>query len=221
MHIGITGHRGFIGKHLVNSLKDRDLILFEGDITVSNEVNQFVDKCDIIVHLAGKNRGDEKELFYTNVYGFYNLRMANKKRIDILCATSSYNKEGPYKAANEIKSMLENICFYPLQMTNVIGTGCKPFYNSFVCTMCYLKAINKPYQHLIKDLNEKLILMKVEDVVNCITKWVKYDKDWSLIVNSFTFSVQEIVDILEGEEHPYSKMINEVVEGYKNEFNKK
>ena len=67
MRIGITGSSGFIGWHL------RCLLYQEHDIEVieaneeafSNDENleRFLANCDGIFHLAGKNRGSDKEVF--------------------------------------------------------------------------------------------------------------------------------------------------------------
>ncbi len=64
-HIGITGSSGFIGSHVIERLKrvaeievipDQE-ILFQ-DLS---RLKEFINRCDVIVHLAAMNRGDADE----------------------------------------------------------------------------------------------------------------------------------------------------------------
>ena len=69
LQIGITGKNGLIGWHLYNRLsllKDEyDLIDFQRDY-FENQIllDEFVSKCDIIIHLAGVNRHNDIEFIY-------------------------------------------------------------------------------------------------------------------------------------------------------------
>ena len=67
--VGVTGSNGFIGWHLCRSLElDTDkfeLIEFKRDWFNENvNLDLFVSKCDIIVHLAGLNRHSEENAIY-------------------------------------------------------------------------------------------------------------------------------------------------------------
>ena len=71
--IGITGQQGFIGLHLYNSIALNpeifERIEFERSFFENEEkLDDFVSKCDVIVHLAAMNRGDDPQIIYnTNV----------------------------------------------------------------------------------------------------------------------------------------------------------
>ena len=72
LHLGITGQHGFIGTHLYNYLKintDINLIPFNRDYFIDEQkLSRFVKDCDVIIHLAGKNREkDERELYNSNI----------------------------------------------------------------------------------------------------------------------------------------------------------
>ena len=59
--IGITGQNGFIGKHLYNLIgllpEYYSLIDFQKDFFENEDnLDSFVSKCDVIVHLAAINR---------------------------------------------------------------------------------------------------------------------------------------------------------------------
>ena len=63
MVVGINGANGFIGYHLWVHIKylcdDLEVIKLSRDL-------KEIDKCDVIVHLAEKNRGDEAEVYRNN-----------------------------------------------------------------------------------------------------------------------------------------------------------
>jgi UDP-2-acetamido-2,6-beta-L-arabino-hexul-4-ose reductase len=71
--VGVTGSNGFIGWHLCRTLElysnKFELIEFKRDWFNQNiNLDSFISKCDIIVHLAGLNRHNEESAIYnTNV----------------------------------------------------------------------------------------------------------------------------------------------------------
>jgi UDP-2-acetamido-2,6-beta-L-arabino-hexul-4-ose reductase len=72
MKVGITGQSGFIGYHLTNYLAlkkgEIELIPFEKSLfSDTRKLRDFLLECDVVVHLAGMNRGSEKEVFDCNV----------------------------------------------------------------------------------------------------------------------------------------------------------
>ena len=76
--IGITGATGFLGQHLLSFFSAHDktikIILFSGDVSEQRRVESFVKKCDLVIHLAAKNRKHtEQEILETNVAGAINV----------------------------------------------------------------------------------------------------------------------------------------------------
>ena len=73
LKIGITGQAGFVGTHLFNTLslyKDQyELIEFCDEyFESSSSLENFVRRCDVIVHLAAMNRHNDPEVLYsTNI----------------------------------------------------------------------------------------------------------------------------------------------------------
>ena len=66
--IGITGQSGFIGTHLYNHLiykTNYNIVSFE-DSFFDHEIKlrSFVKNCDVIIHLAAKNRDNDPNLIY-------------------------------------------------------------------------------------------------------------------------------------------------------------
>ena len=78
--VGITGQSGFIGTHLFNFLglkKDIIKVKFKDEYFDNKKcLENFVKKCDIIVHLAAMNRHNEPQVIYNT-----NIILVNKKHI--------------------------------------------------------------------------------------------------------------------------------------------
>lgn len=64
-NVVITGSRGFVGKNLVNDLKQtKDYEIFEINRSTENrnKIN-YLEKADFIIHLAGVNRPEKSRNF--------------------------------------------------------------------------------------------------------------------------------------------------------------
>ena len=83
MKILVTGSKGFVGKNLVESLKNikenKDRThpklkideIYEFDINSSKEeLNEFCSDCDFVFNLAGVNRPKNDDEFIKGNYGF-------------------------------------------------------------------------------------------------------------------------------------------------------
>jgi UDP-2-acetamido-2,6-beta-L-arabino-hexul-4-ose reductase len=173
----VTGADGFIGKALCEALKkiDYEVLKFTRprDITNASDVDGFVQYADCVIHLAGMNKGEEKFLFHNNTEGILRFALAcmwrNRRFINI---SSTYNAKSAYTASKKIgdkivQEMTENMDFsaVSLILPKVIGPGCKPFYNSFVSTLLYSIAKNKPYEHLIQDRDIRFSYATLNHVV--------------------------------------------------------
>ena len=94
MKILITGSNGFIAKNLIVELKNRKygkLLLCNRD-TAADLLEQYIEECDILIHLAGVNRPQNKEEYYTGNVGvtelIVNLLEEKKKRIPIIYSST-------------------------------------------------------------------------------------------------------------------------------------
>lgn len=66
--IGITGQNGFVGQHLYNTLglfpEEFERIDFRKEYFDSeSQLDDFVSKCDVIIHLAAMNRHESDAAF--------------------------------------------------------------------------------------------------------------------------------------------------------------
>jgi UDP-2-acetamido-2,6-beta-L-arabino-hexul-4-ose reductase len=180
IRIGITGSSGFIGWHLQCSLHNDETIDIieanEDTFANSSSLDDFVSKCDVIVHLAGMNRGDDAELFNTNVSLCKRLIEACDtvgQNPHIIFASSTHEcRDTAYGRSKRISSEMfmqwereSGGRFTNLVLPNAFGEHGKPFYNSVVATFCYqLAEGDKP--EIIED--QVIELIYIQDVTRTI-----------------------------------------------------
>lgn len=171
MRIGITGAKGFIGKHLVSALKKRGTVVTlprRKGLSGKRELKQFVTDIDLFFHLGGVNRGTDEEILNGNIIGTSRLLEAilnyGKSSAHLVFASSAQvyslvncktpiretKKASPDTVYGVSKQVAENLIrisgipFTVLRLSNVYGPGCRPNYNSVVATMCYRAARGLP-----------------------------------------------------------------------------
>jgi UDP-2-acetamido-2,6-beta-L-arabino-hexul-4-ose reductase len=174
--VGITGQSGFIGTHLFNylSLKKDEIIMipFEDNYFENKtQLNEFVAKCDVVVHLAAMNRhGDPQVLYETN------MRLVNQL-VEALEVTNSHphllfssstqeERDNLYgKSKQEGRMIFEQWSknnkarFTGFVIPNVFGPFGNPYYNSVIATFSHQLTHNE-HPEIVIDANLQLIYIK-------------------------------------------------------------
>jgi UDP-2-acetamido-2,6-beta-L-arabino-hexul-4-ose reductase len=215
MKIGITGSQGFIGKHLVESLKDKkNLKLSYCDLPDCNLLNpdsfkNFVKNKDAIIHLAAVNRGTDIEVIAGTVATAYNLLSAmekSKSRAKLLFLSSiQAETETIYGLGKKLAEiMLKDFSrrtktpITIFRATNIFGEDCRPFYNSVVATFCYQIANNKKL--IVKNGNKKINFIYIKDLIKLIVKeiFTKHRKlfYFKRVVSDNRISVSELAKLI-------------------------
>lgn len=152
--VGITGQAGFVGTHLYNTFglypEKFKRIPFEDEyFSDLQKLENFVNQCDAIVHLAAMNRHNDPEIIYqTNITLVKQLIQAceaTKSTPHILFSSSTQEeRDNPYgKSKREGRELLEQWAdkndgqFSGLIIPNVYGPFGHPYYNSVVATFCH------------------------------------------------------------------------------------
>jgi UDP-2-acetamido-2,6-beta-L-arabino-hexul-4-ose reductase len=209
--VGITGSNGFIGWHLCRTLQlDTDkfeLIEFKRDWFNKNvNLDSFVSKCDIIVHLAGLNRHIEECAIYdTNVDLAVKL-VESFKRIGFkgqVIFSSSIQEErnntfgNSKKAARELFSNWANqygTTFHGVKIPNVFGAFGVPFYNSVVSTFCH-QLVNNDFPKIETDATLNLIY--INDLIKKIISLFNTETNDNITIGyTDTYKVSEILKLL-------------------------
>jgi UDP-2-acetamido-2,6-beta-L-arabino-hexul-4-ose reductase len=173
----ITGSNGFIGKNLIQHIKELDqyeISTFTRDNTIE-QLQVLVNQADSIIHLAGENRPSNPSAFKTVnsdlTYAICEAIRNSGRSISLILASSiQAHNETPY---GKSKYMAEQHAVrlgeelgnptYIYSLPSVFGKWCKPNYNSVVATFCYNIAHGLPIQ--INDTSTQLRLTYVDDVV--------------------------------------------------------
>ena len=181
MKILITGANGFIGKNLCATLEpDARHELLKVDLqTTKAELEEYLEQCDFIFHLAGVNRPkDEKEFFEGNAdftaqltQSLQKVNRRNGKKVPIVFTSSiQAERDNPYGLSKKQgegalveygKTTGAPVHIY--RFTNIYGKWSQPNYNTVVATFCYNIARNLPIQ--VNNPDADLTLCYIDDVV--------------------------------------------------------
>lgn len=189
MKILVTGSNGFVGKNLIETLKtirdgkcniydiSNNIDIYEYDIDNSlDELKSYTEDCDIVFHLAGINRPQNTDEFYSGNYGFTetlcNYLKENQNKCPMIVSSSiQADKDNDY---GKSKKMSEDYLLnfgkengnkiYIYRFANLFGKWCRPNYNSVVATWCYNIAHDLDIQ--INNPDAIVPLCYIDDVVD-------------------------------------------------------
>ena len=193
MNILITGARGFVGRNLVENLKNiRDGKnrtvdikigeIFEYDIeTPESLLDTYCESADFVFNLAGVNRPKENSEFMAGNFGFASRLLDTLKKYENKCpvmlsSSIQASLEGRYAASDYGKSKLagENLFFdyanetgapvYVYRFPNLFGKWCRPNYNSAVATFCH--NIANGLEITVNDPAVRLELVYIDDLID-------------------------------------------------------
>ena len=213
MKIGITGQEGFVGQHLYNTLGlfpeefervEYKLDFFEDQVLL----NDFVSKCDAIVHLAALNRHNDPQVIYDVNIGLVKklltaLEFTKSKAHVLFSSSSQEERDNLYgKSKKEGRELLagwaekSNGKFTGLVIPNVFGPFGHPNYNSFIATFSHQLTHNE--QPKI-EVDGEVKLIYVGDLVKTIISEIRRGpgRDLFAIPHTDERKVSEILNLLE------------------------
>ncbi len=212
MKILVTGAKGFIGKNLVEELKNRNFtdVLEYGKDTDSALLDEFCKEADFVYHLAGVNRPKDQSEFMDGNYGLTSKLLEtlkkNRNTCPVMIASSIQAKlDNPYGIS---KKAGEDLLFQYKKETgakalvyrfpNVFGKWCRPNYNSAVATFCHNIARGLPVT--VNDANFTLNLVYIDDVVeeliNALSGFENLVGDFCEVPEVHSITLGEIVDLI-------------------------
>ena len=205
MNILVTGSAGFVGRNLVENLKNiRDgKNKTRPNLTIDNiyeydrnntleELNKYCEDCDFVFNLAGVNRPKDPKEFKEGNFGFASdllnmLKKHNNKATVMLSSSIQATLQGRFGTSEYgiSKKAGEELFFSYAEETgakvlvyrfpNLVGKWVRPNYNSAVGTFCNNIANDLPIT--VNDPSVELELLFIDDLV------------------------EEMFDALEGKEH--------------------
>lgn len=173
----VTGARGFIGRHLILSLREAGVLVSEiGRDDPWEAVETALLDADVVYHLAGANRPrDDGEFTRTNVE--FTRRIADVLRsregVAVVFTSSIHaTSDSPYGRSKLAAEELLAECLRDTsdvriyRLPGVFGPGCRPYYNSVVATFCARAAAGLELE--IREPGAQLRLVHVADVVRSL-----------------------------------------------------
>jgi UDP-2-acetamido-2,6-beta-L-arabino-hexul-4-ose reductase len=214
MKIVLTGSNGFLGWHtrvLAHSLgKETEALALGGKFDDAAAV-AAVEQAELLVHVAGVNRGDDEEVRSGNIRFAEQLaetlEAAGSKPATVVYANSiqagngtAYGR-GKEEAGRILKAAAERAGsrFVDVKLPNLFGEHGTPFYNSVVATFCGLAAEGKPLQ--VQD-DKDLLLLHVQTAAEVLLG-VHEPEDAHRLATSRR--VSEVANLIESIAATYSK----------------
>ncbi len=230
--VGITGQSGFVGTHLYDMLglnpEEYQRIDFEKEYFDQPEaLDNFVKKCDAIVHLAAMNRHPDPEVIYNQNVGLVKSLVASLERTEskshiLFSSSSQEERDNLYgKSKKEGRKLLIDWSktsggkFTGLIIPNVFGPFGQPYYNSFIATFCHqLSRGESPTIDTDGDVN----LIFVAELVQEIKSKIDNSQTEEEYVVPFTTSIKvsEVLSKLENYRNLY--FTNGEIPDLKSEF---
>ena len=194
MNILVTGAAGFVGKNLIENLKNirdgknrtrPDITIediYEYDINnTPEELESFCGKCDFVFNLAGVNRPKDPKEFREGNFGFASTLLDTLKKCGNTCpvmlssslqatlagrfGTSEYGLSK--KAGEELffeYAEETGAKVYVYRFPNLVGKWVKPNYNSAVGTFCNNIANDLPIT--VNDPSVELEVLFIDDLID-------------------------------------------------------
>ena len=221
MKILVTGAKGFIGRNLIENLKNvkdkkdrtRDVEIeeiYSFDIDSNPEsLKKYCEDCNFVFNLAGVNRPKDAVEFNVN-HSFLGQLLETLKdcgnRCPVMLSSSTQalldNDYG--KSKKEAEDLLlsygkENgVHTLVYRFPNVFGKWCRPNYNSAVATFC--NNIANDLEIKVNDRNTKLTLVYIDDIVDEMFEALKgkehRQEELCYVPVSHEATLGEIVDLL-------------------------
>lgn len=187
MKIVVTGASGFIGKNLLEKLKEEGYEVFSiTRKTSKEEASAMILKANFIFHLAGVNRPEREEEFFEGNSGLTGeiikiLKNNNKTTPLLISSSIQAELDNPYgkskkKAEDEVFSYGKETGarVYVYRLPNVFGKWCRPNYNSAIATFCH--NIARDEEVWVSDPSREMNLVYIDDVVRCFIDSMKSEK---------------------------------------------
>lgn len=191
--VGITGQNGFVGYHLYQTLKlfPEEFQLIDFDRSFFDDqslLDTFVQKCDVIVHLAALNRHNDPQVIYDTNVGLVSklvdglIRTQSTPHVIISSSTQEERDNIYGKSKRDARTLLSNwaeknnAVFTGMVIPNVFGPFGHPFYNSVIATFCHQVARNETPKI---EVDGQLKLIYVGELVEEMIQSIRIERNQS------------------------------------------
>lgn len=212
MKILVTGAKGFVGKNLVEELKNQkfaDVLEYDVD-TDPALLNDYCKQAEFIFHLAGINRPKDQAEFMEGNFDFTSTLLELLKKYHNTCpiVVSSSTQAALDNPYGKSKKAGEDLLFtygqdtgakvYVYRLPNVFGKWCRPNYNSAVATFCNNIANGLPI--VVNDPAVQMNLVYIDDVLESFVQALRGNVTctgkFCAVPVSYNITLGEIADLI-------------------------
>lgn len=219
LRVGVTGASGFIGRHLRYFLYGRPgvevAVAGREEFSSPPRLTKFVSGCDVVIHLAGQNRGEEQEVARVNATLARELiracRTAGVSPLMVFASSTHIYRDTPYGdskriCAEEFRRWAgeTGAAFINLVLPHIFGEGQRPFYNSVVATFCRQLADGNQLQI---NSGGELELIHVQAVAARIFALIEKGQGGEIVPGGISLSVGDLADRLRKIDRSYREHI--------------
>jgi UDP-2-acetamido-2,6-beta-L-arabino-hexul-4-ose reductase len=207
--IGITGQNSFVGYHLYQTLnlQNREFTLVNFERTFFEKeslLDDFVTKCDVIVHLAALNRHNNPEVIYEMNTGLVTKLISSFDRTQtkahVIISSSTQEEQDNLYGKSKKEGRLKLATWADrsggrltgMIIPNVYGPFGNPFYNSVVATFCHQISHNEIPKI---EVDSHLKLIYVAELVDEIIKAIRIEDNTHELILPHTTEAK-VSDIL-------------------------
>ncbi|KEF34224.1 capsule biosynthesis protein CapF [Deinococcus sp. RL] len=206
MRVAVTGAHGMLGTHLRAYLRAYDdvQVVPIGREEFAGDLAGQLAGCEVVFHLAGMNRGDEREVARTNVALTERLVGALEEagsRAHVLFSSSTHIErdtlygESKRRAAELLEAWAARSGgrFSNVVLPGVFGEGGKPFYNSVVATFCHQLARGEEPTANDSEIEQ----IHAQEVARRLWRMVGEEETGTVRVEGRKLTVRELLETLQ------------------------
>ena len=212
LRVGITGQSGFVGNHLYNTLalcpNEFERIEFKkAFFDEPGQLDDFVKRCDVVVHLAAMNRHESQEVIFKTNLQLVEKLVSSLERTRalphiIFSSSSQEEKDNLYgKSKKQGREILSDWAkqnkakFSGLIIPNVFGPFGKPNYNSFIATFCHKLTHNEvPVVEVDGEVKLIYVAELVQEMINQIRN--RESAQEKIVAPTAVNKVSEVLEML-------------------------
>lgn len=210
MKLLITGAKGFVGRNLIQELKNRGLNeIYEYDRdTEPTLLMEYCSDADFVFHLAGVNRPKDIDEFVKGNTLFTSHLLDTLKRQRNICpvmlsSSIQAQLDNPYgrskRAGEELVLQYRQETgarVYIYRFPNIFGRWCRPNYNSVIATFCYNIARELPITVNNPETVMRLVYIDdvVEELMNNLAGIENKSGDFCEVSQVYTVTLGEIAE---------------------------
>jgi UDP-2-acetamido-2,6-beta-L-arabino-hexul-4-ose reductase len=192
------------------------ILINKEDLLNKEQLLQKLRNCDVVIHLAGMNRGQEDEVYATNVRLTKEIifaldRTDKQPRVIFLSSTHNARDTAYGRSKRDCQDIIsdwgktKNASTVLIVAPNIFGEFAKPHYNSAVATFCH--ELSERKESVVNE-SGKVELVYVRDICAAIFNSITADTPLNThLVRGMDLTISDVYDLLQSFRDQYFSSI--------------